>query len=85
MDLTQSCQNLKNNLDPGQAIMAVFPDTMYTFRVTQGEGVKIDNFFSYLTFVTASSWSKYYIYWSEGGGGRRGPDPLEKHKLYGIL
>ena len=38
MDLTQSCQNLKNNLDPGQAIMAVFPDTMYTFRVTQGGG-----------------------------------------------
>ena len=45
----------KNNLDPGQAIMVVFPDTMYTFRDTQGGGIKIDNFFSYLTFVTASS------------------------------
>ena len=28
----------KNNLDPGQAIMVVFPDTMYTFRDTQGGG-----------------------------------------------
>ena len=54
MDLTQSCQNLENNLDPGQAIMVVFPDTMHTFRNTQG-GIKIDNFFSYLTFLTASS------------------------------
>ena len=50
-------------LHSGQAIMVVFPDTMYTFRDTRGGGggggggggVKIDNFFSYLTFVTASS------------------------------
>ena len=35
MALTQSCQNpkgsdVKNNLDPGQATMVVFPDIMYT-------------------------------------------------------
>ena len=24
----------KNNLDPGQATMVVFPDTMYTYRDT---------------------------------------------------
>ena len=41
----------KNNLDPSQATMVVFQDTMYTLRDTKG--VKIDNFFSYLTFVTA--------------------------------
>ena len=58
MDLTQICQNskgseVKNNLYPGQATMVVFPDTMYAYRNTQGGGVKIDNLFSYLTFVTA--------------------------------
>ena len=54
-------------MDLGQAIMVVFPDTMYTFRDTRGGGggggvggvggggIKIDIFFSYLTFVTASS------------------------------
>ena len=44
MDLTKSYQNpkgseVKNNLDPGQAreaTMVVFPDTMYTYRDTQG-------------------------------------------------
>ena len=55
MDLTQSCQNLNFFFDPGQATMVVIPVTMYTFRETQGGGGKIDNFFSYLTFVTASS------------------------------
>ena len=49
--------------------MVVFPDTMYTFRDTQGGMIKTDSFFSYLTFVTASSWSKYCIHWSRGGGG----------------
>ena len=29
---------VKNNLDPGQATMVVFPDTMYTYRDTQGAG-----------------------------------------------
>ena len=38
---TQSCQNHKgyevtNNLDPDQASMVVFPDTMYTYRDTKG-------------------------------------------------
>ena len=45
---------VKNNLDPGQATMVVFTDTMYTYRDTQG-GVKIDNLFSFLAFVTASN------------------------------
>ena len=31
-------KKFKNNLDPGQATMVVFPDTMYTFRNTQGRG-----------------------------------------------
>ena len=31
-------KNSKNNLDPGQATMVVFPDTMYTCRDTQGGG-----------------------------------------------
>ena len=66
-----------NNLDPSQATMVVFPDTMYTLRDTKG--VKIDNFFSYLTFVTA----KYCMHWSRGGQGAQ--TSLEKHKLYGIL
>ena len=50
MDLTQSCQNplvkgsdVKNNLDPGRATMVVFPDTMYTYRDTQG-GPKLTTF-----------------------------------------
>ena len=59
MDLTQSCQNpkaseVKNNLDPGQATVVVFPDTVYTYRDTQG-GSKLTIFFSYLTFVAAGS------------------------------
>ena len=59
MDLTQICKNpkgseVKNNLDSGQATMVVFPDTMYTFRDTQG-GSKFTTFFSYLTFATAFS------------------------------
>ena len=69
--------------------MVVFPDTMYTFRDTQegGGGIKIDNFSSYLTFVTASSGDPNIACADpEGGGvvggGARGPDPLEKHKLY---
>ena len=73
-------------MDPGQAIMVVFPDTMYTFRDTQGwgGGFKINNFFSYLNFVTANPNIAFTD--PEGGGGvARGPDPLEKHKLYGIL
>ena len=38
-------KKFKNNLDPGQATMVVFPDIMYTFRNTQGRwGVKIDKF-----------------------------------------
>ena len=58
MDLTQSCQNLKssdvkNNLDPGQATIVVFPDSMYTYRDTQG-GSKLTNS-SHSLFVTASS------------------------------
>ena len=48
-------------MDPGQAITVVFPDTMYTFRDTQG-GIKIDNFFSYLTDPERG-----------GGGGGKGP------------
>ena len=48
MDLTQSCQNLKgsdvkNNLDPGRATMVVFPDTMFTYRDTEG-GSKLTTF-----------------------------------------
>ena len=31
----------KINFDPGQATVVVFPDTMYTFRVTQGGGSKL--------------------------------------------
>ena len=39
--LTQCCQNPKgsevsNNLDPDQASMVIFPDTMYTYWDTQG-------------------------------------------------
>ena len=45
-------------------------------------GVKIDNFFSYLTYVTA----KFCMHRSRGGQrARPPPPPLEKHKLYGIL
>ena len=42
---------------------------MYTYRDTQGGGGggKIDNFFSYQTFVTA----KYCMHWSRGGQGAR--------------
>ena len=43
MDLTQSFQNLKNNLDPGQATIFVFSDSMYTYRDTQG-GSKLTTF-----------------------------------------
>ena len=31
-----SGSDVKNNLDPGRATMVVFPDTMYTYRDTQG-------------------------------------------------
>ena len=55
MDLTQNVRTWTNNLDPGQATMVVYSGTMYTFRDTHGGGVQIDNFFSYLTLVTASS------------------------------
>ena len=62
--------------------MVVFPDTMYTFRDTQrGGGGKIDNFFSYLTFVTASSWSKYCMRLSGGGEGAGGPEPPGKTQV----
>ena len=72
----------KNNLDPGQATMVVFPDTMYTFRDTQeGGGSKLITF-HHLTFVTASSGDPEGGGGWWGGGGARGPDPLEKHKLY---
>ena len=68
--------------------MVVFPDTMYTFRDTQGGGgggCQIDNFFLYLTFVTSSSWSKYCMRWSfgwGGGGGGKGPGPPWKNTSY---
>ena len=78
----QIVRTWKNNLDPGQATMVVFQDTMYTFRDTQGGGVKIDNFFSYLTFVTSSRWSKYCMRWSfGGGGGGKGPGPPGKTQV----
>ena len=66
-------KKFKNNLDPGQATMVVFPDTMYTCRDIQGwgGGVKIDNFLSYLTFVTAKLMQR----------GARGLDPLPWKKL----
>ena len=35
--------DVKNNLDPGRATMVVFPDTMYTYRDTQG-GSKLTTF-----------------------------------------
>ena len=60
--------------------MVVFADTMYTFRNTQGRGVKIDNFFSLLTFFTANIACTD----PEGWGGQGSRTPLEKHKLYGI-
>ena len=31
-------KKIKNNLDPGQVTVVVFPDTMYTFRNIQGRG-----------------------------------------------
>ena len=34
----QIVRTWKNNLDPGQATMVVFPDTMYTLRDTRGGG-----------------------------------------------
>ena len=34
----------KNNLDPSQATLVVFPDTMYTIRDTQGAGSKLITF-----------------------------------------
>ena len=37
-DPLRSHKKFKNNLDPGQATMVVFPDTMYTFGDTQGGG-----------------------------------------------
>ena len=51
-------KKIKNNLDPGQAPMVVFPDTMYTLYTCRdneggGGGSKLITFFSYLTFVTA--------------------------------
>ena len=35
--------DVKNNLDPGRATMVVFPDTMFTYRDTQG-GSKLTTF-----------------------------------------
>ena len=63
-------------MDPGLATMVVFPDTMYTFRDTQG-GVKIENFFLYQHPVDPN------VAWAdpEGGGGARGPNPPGKTQV----
>ena len=67
-------------MDPGQATMVVFPDTMYTCWDTQeGGGVKIDNFFSYLIL------SQQNIAYTDPEGGQGAQIPLEKQKFFGIL
>ena len=43
---------------------------------------KLDNFFSNLTFVAASSWSKYCICWSSGGKGPRSPHPEKTQVIW---
>ena len=87
MDLIQSCQNLKsylkssdvkNNLDPGRATMVVVYIYGYPGRF------EIDNFFSYLTFVTASSPSKHCMRRSRGGRGKCW-SPSETLKKYNFL
>ena len=35
---SDTIKKFKNNLDPNQATMVILPDTMYTFRNTQGKG-----------------------------------------------
>ena len=70
----------KNNLDPGQATMVVFPDTMYTFRNTQGKGGGS----KLITFSHSQLFSQQKIACTNPEGGARGPDPPGKHKLYRI-
>ena len=60
--------------------MVVFPDTMYTFRNTQGRGVKIDNFFHSL--FHSKILHALIQRGGGGGGGGKGPGPPEKNKLY---
>ena len=84
MDLTQSCQSsdVKNNLDPGRATLVVFPDTMYTYRDTQGDS-------KLTTFSLIKLLSQHpvdpNIACADPEGGGEGPGPLEKFKLYGFL
>ena len=73
-----------NNLDPDQASTVVFPDTMYTCRDTQG-GSKLITFFYGLLLSQHPVDPNIACADSVGEGGTRGPDSLEKQKLFGFL
>ena len=73
-----------NNLDPGQASMDIFLDTMYTFSDTEG-GSKLTTFSNILLLSQHPVDLNIACTDSEGGWGEGFQTPLEKHKLNGSL